>query len=87
LIVSYVHPLFLKAHLAASKADTPSWQKATRGKFAEEYWEAMKLEIATLENIDAWSVIDRYDSLQWSNASCYTQHLGIQVQRISRWME
>ena len=23
LIVSYVHPLFLKAHLAASKADTP----------------------------------------------------------------
>jgi hypothetical protein len=25
LIVSYVHPLFLKAHLAASKADNPSW--------------------------------------------------------------
>jgi hypothetical protein len=25
LIVSYVHPLFLKAHSAASKADNPSW--------------------------------------------------------------
>ncbi len=33
-----------------------------RGKFADEYWEAMKLEIATLENIDAWSVVDCYDS-------------------------
>ena len=62
LIVSYVHPLFLKAHSAASKADNPSWQEATRGKFADKYWEAMKLEIATLENIDAWSVVDRYDS-------------------------
>jgi hypothetical protein len=62
LIVSYVHPLFLKAHSAASKADKPSWREATRGKFDDEYWEAMKLEIATLENIDAWPVIDRYDS-------------------------
>jgi hypothetical protein len=62
LIVSYIHPLLLKAHTAASKADNPSWHEATRGKFADEYWEAMKLEIATLENIDAWSVVDRYDS-------------------------
>jgi hypothetical protein len=29
LIVSYVHPLFLKAHSAASKADNPSWREAT----------------------------------------------------------
>ena len=36
LIVTYVHPLFLKAHSAASKADNPSWQEATRGKFADE---------------------------------------------------
>ena len=61
LIVTYVHPLFLKAHSAASKADNPSWREATRGKFADEYWNAMKLEIATLEAIDAWSVIDRLD--------------------------
>ena len=29
LIVSYVHPLFLKAHSAASKLDNPSWKEAT----------------------------------------------------------
>ncbi len=34
LIVSYVHPLFLKAHSAASKEDNPSWKQATQGKFA-----------------------------------------------------
>jgi hypothetical protein len=61
LIVTYVHPLFLKAHSAASKADNPSWREATIGKFAGEYWKVMKLEIATLEAIDAWSVIDRFD--------------------------
>jgi len=61
LVVTYVHPLFLKAHSAASKADNPSWCEATRGKFANEYWKAMKLEIATLEAIDAWYVIDRLD--------------------------
>ncbi len=61
LIVTYVHPLFLKAHSAASKADNPSWRVATRGKFADEYWKVMKLEIATLEAIDAWSVIDCLD--------------------------
>ncbi len=36
LIVSYIHPLFLRAHLAASKLDNPSWRKATRGKFADD---------------------------------------------------
>jgi len=29
LIVSYVHPLFLKYHSAASKEDNPSWKQAT----------------------------------------------------------
>ncbi len=48
LIVTYIHPLFLKAHSAASKKDNPSWREATRGKFPDEYWKGMKLEIATL---------------------------------------
>ena len=60
LIVSYVHPLFLKAHSAASKLDNPSWKEATRGKFADEYWKAMEVEIATLEALDAWEVLE-YD--------------------------
>jgi hypothetical protein len=59
LIASYVHPLFFKAYSAASKADNSSWHEATRRQFADDYWEAMKLEITTLENIDAWSVVDR----------------------------
>ena len=37
LIVTYVHPLFLKAHSAASKADNANWPDATRGKFSKEY--------------------------------------------------
>ena len=61
LIVSYVHPLFLKAHSAASKEDNPNWSQATQGKFADKYWTAMELEIATLEAINAWEVLE-YDS-------------------------
>jgi hypothetical protein len=61
LIVTYVYPLFLEAHSAASKADNPSWHEAARVKFLDEYLKAMKLEIATLETVDAWSVIDRLD--------------------------
>jgi hypothetical protein len=61
LIVNYVHPLFLKAHSAASKLDNTSWKESTRGKFADEYWKAMELEIATLEALGAWEVLE-YDS-------------------------
>jgi hypothetical protein len=62
LIVSYVHPVFLKAYSAASKADNSSWHEATRKQFADDFWEAMKLEVVILENINAWSVVDWYDS-------------------------
>ena len=37
LIVSYIHPLFLKAHSAASKEDNPNWKQTTQGKFANKY--------------------------------------------------
>ena len=60
LIVSYVHPWILKAHSAASKLDKPSWKEATRGKFADEYWKAVELEITTLEALGAWEVLE-YD--------------------------
>ena len=63
LIVSYVHPLFLKAHSAASKLDNPGWREATRGKYADDYWKAMELEIFTLESIGAWQVVDREDDM------------------------
>ena len=66
LIVSYVHPLFLKAHSASSKEDNPSWKQATQGKFADEYWKAMELEIATLEALNAWEVV-KYDPSSMPN--------------------
>jgi hypothetical protein len=37
LIVQYVHPLFLRAHSAASKEDNPGWQEAMWGKFTDDY--------------------------------------------------
>ena len=59
--MSYVHPLFLKAHSAASKLDNTSWKEATRGKFADKHWKAMELEMATLKARGAWEVLE-YDS-------------------------
>jgi len=59
LIATWVHPLFLKAKTAASKLDNPNWRDAMRGDYAEEFWEACKTEIATLEGMNAWEVVDR----------------------------
>jgi hypothetical protein len=61
LLVNYFHPLFLKAHSAASKLDNPGWKEATSGVFADDYWKAMELEIFTLESINAWEVVERKD--------------------------
>ena len=33
------------------------------GKFADDYWKAMELEIFTLESIEAWQVVDREDEM------------------------
>jgi len=63
LIVDYVHPLFLKAKSSASREDNPNWREATRGIFADDYWNAMKVELATLESMGAWEVVDRDDSM------------------------
>ena len=59
IFFSWVHPLFLKAKSAASKEDNPTWKEATNVPFAEEYWEACKTEIATLEGMVAWEVVKR----------------------------
>ena len=45
IIISYVHPLFLKAKAAASQVDNPNWRQAMDGQFADEYWEAAVTEI------------------------------------------
>ncbi len=72
----YVHPLFLRAHTAASKKNNPGWHEASRGKFADDYWKAMEMEVFTLESIEAWDVVEQeYDNL------------GVQGQALSEWSD
>ena len=81
LIVQYVHPLFLRAHSAASKDDNSGWREATWGKFADDYWKAMEVEIFTLESIDAWEMVHREDDMNVINSTwafkckCYPDDL------------
>ena len=59
LLLEYVHPLFLKAKAAASAADNPNWNQAMNSEFANDWWKAAVKEIQTLEEMDAWEVVDR----------------------------
>ena len=59
LICSWVHPLFLKVKAEASRADNPNWREAMNGPLADGWWEACRIEIATLEGMDAWTVVDK----------------------------
>jgi len=59
LIVNWVHPLFLKAKVEASKTDNPNWWEAMKSPFADEYWKAAVKEIQTLEKMGVWEVVDR----------------------------
>ncbi len=59
LICIDVHPAFMTAKLGISKADNPSWDEAMRGPEAAEFWKAAEVEIATLEKMKSWEVVDR----------------------------
>ncbi len=48
-----VHSLFLKAKAVAGKEENLDWHDATMGDFADDYWEAMRVEIKTLELMGA----------------------------------
>jgi hypothetical protein len=63
LHVQTLSPLILAAKTAASKEDNPTWWQAMNGPYAEEYWKAAQLEIETLENIKAWTVVPRTDDI------------------------
>ena len=49
--------------MSASREDNPNWCEATRGIFADDYWNAMKVKLATLESKGAWEVVDIDDSM------------------------
>ena len=59
LVCNWVHSLFLKAKSAASKEDNPNWWQAMTSEFADDYWKAAVTDIETLENMNAWDVVDR----------------------------
>lgn len=61
LICEVIHPLFLRAKSAASKADNPTWKEAMNSPQADEWFEACKIEVGTLEGMDSWDVVDRED--------------------------
>jgi hypothetical protein len=56
------NPLMLAAK--ASSEDNPNWNQAMNGPYADEYWEAAKVEIQTLsEKMEAWDVVPIKDGM------------------------
>ena len=62
--ITNVQPHVLKAANAQNAADNPSFQQAINGPFAEKWWEAMEIEMATLESdLDAWELVTKEDGM------------------------
>jgi len=57
--VEWLHPLAFAAK--ANAEDNPSWEEAMNGINRAGYWKACETELDTLENKDAWEVVDRQD--------------------------
>jgi hypothetical protein len=53
------HPMALAAK--ANDADTPTWNEAMNGPYAEGFWEACHKEIDTLVDMGVWEVVDKED--------------------------
>ncbi|WP_460996984.1 hypothetical protein, partial [Staphylococcus aureus] len=39
--------------------DNPTFEQATNGPYREQFWEAMRLELNTLETMGVWNEVDR----------------------------
>ena len=63
LIANWVHSSSLKAKTEVSKSDTPNWRQAMSGPFREKFWTAACKELETLEDMNAWEVVDRTDNM------------------------
>ena len=59
LVYSWIHPLFLKAKATASCEDNPNWHEAMHELFADQFLEAYKIKIATLEGMEDWKFVKR----------------------------
>ena len=63
MIVNWVHPLFLKAKSMGSAENIHNWRQVIEGWFANEYWEATKTGMQTLEKKEGWTVVDCEDNM------------------------
>ena len=63
IYMNQVHPMILAAKSAASKDDNPTWWQAMNGPYSDQYFEAAKVEVMTLESKDSWIVVDRTDDM------------------------
>ena len=58
----WLHPMILAAK--ANSEDNPTWAEAMNGPLKEGYMEAARTEIETLQEMEAWDLVDRED---WMN--------------------
>jgi len=59
LVCQDIHPFFLSAITGISAQDNPNWGEAMSGPEAEQYREAAKIEIAALEGMKSWDVVNK----------------------------
>ena len=59
LVCQDIHPFFLSAITGISVQDNPNWGEAMSGPEAEQYREAAKIEIAALEGMKSWDVVNK----------------------------
>jgi hypothetical protein len=53
------HPFTLAAKAMSMDEDTPTFEEATNGPYADEFWNAMDQELETLESMKVWDVVKR----------------------------
>ena len=59
MIINWIHPFFFKTNSAASENDTNSWLDAINDQFVGQYWKTACQEVATLEGMDVWDMVDK----------------------------
>ncbi|KAL7457958.1 hypothetical protein ACHAWC_009470 [Mediolabrus comicus] len=88
LVCQDVHPAFLSAKTGISKADNPSWDEAMKGPEAAEYWKAAELEVATLEKMRSWDVVERPKNkragLMLEKESDAAGFLGVKIDQLEK---
>ena len=87
-MVEWVHHMLLMAKYTAIKEDKPNYWEATSGPFAGEYWKSAHTEIETLEKMEAWYVVERYDAIKLIESTWsfnLKQFLDVLIKKFKSW--